>query len=278
MRLPLLLLLASTPAIRADWPEFRGPGRQGHSEVAELPVEWSPAVRRGIRWQVPVAGIGWSSPVVAGGRIYLTTAVPEGGAEKPGVARSLRALCLEATDGRLVWQREVFVQTADAPAVHKKNSHASPTPVFEAGRLYVHFGHQGSACLEAADGAIVWSTREFAYAPVHGNGGSPVLEGGLFIFNADAAEKPAVIALDQATGQLRWRFERVSEAKNKFSFSTPLVIEVNGARQLITAGSGVVNALDPVTGRELWKVRYGDGYSVVPRPVFAHGMIYVGTG
>jgi outer membrane protein assembly factor BamB len=273
----LILLAACLPAL-ADWPEFRGPGRQGHSEAAELPVEWNPASQRGIRWKVPVAGVGWSSPVVAGGRIYLTTAVPEGGIDKPGAARSLRALCLEAADGRLVWDREVFLQAPDAPAVHKKNSHASPTPVFQAGRLYVHFGHQGSACLEAADGKVVWSTREFAYAPVHGNGGSPVLEGGLFIFNADAAEKPAVIALDQATGQLCWRFERVSDAKNKFSFCTPLVIQVNGARQLISAGSGVVNALDPATGREIWKVRYGDGYSVVPRPVFAHGLLYLGTG
>jgi outer membrane protein assembly factor BamB len=277
MRYSLLLLFAATSTALADWPEFRGPN-QGHSEVADLPVEWSPAVQRGIRWKVPVAGVGWSSPVVAGERIYLTTAVPEGGEEKPGVARSLRALCLEAADGRLVWDCEVFQQPPDAPAAHKKNSHASPTPVFENGRLYVHFGHQGSACLEAADGSIVWRTREFAYAPVHGNGGSPVLEGGLFIFNADAATNPAVIAIDQATGELRWRFERESGAKNKFSFSTPLVIEVNGVRQLISAGSGVVNALDPATGREIWKVRYGDGYSVVPRPVYAHGMIYVGTG
>lgn len=279
MRLPIpLLLLALATSARAAWPEFRGPDRQGHSETADLPVEWSPAVRRGIRWKVPVPGVGWSSPVVADGQVYLTTAVPEGGEDKPGVARSLRVVCLQAADGRPVWDREVFVQPPDAPAVHKKNSHASPTPVLEEGRLYVHFGHQGSACLEAADGSVVWSTREFSYAPVHGNGGSPVIEGDLFIFNADAAQDPAVIALDKATGKQRWRFSRSSGAKNKFSFSTPLVIDVNGARQLITAGSGVVNALEPATGRELWQVQYGDGYSVVPRPVFAHGMIYLSTG
>ncbi len=279
MRLPIpFLLLALATSASAEWPEFRGPDRQGHSETADLPVEWSPSVRRGIRWKAPVAGVGWSSPVVANGRVYLTTAVPEGGEDKPGVARSLRVLCLQAADGRPVWDHEVFVQPADAPAVHKKNSHASPTPVLEEGRLYVHFGHQGSACLEAVDGSVLWSTREFSYAPVHGNGGSPVIEGDLFIFNADAAQDPAVIALDKATGKQRWRFSRSSGAKNKFSFSTPLVIDVNGVRQLITAGSGVVNALDPATGGELWQVQYGDGYSVVPRPVHAHGMIYLSTG
>lgn len=278
MRLLPLLPALLAPAVFADWPEFRGPDRQGHATAENLPVEWSPAVRRGIKWKVPVAGIGWSSPVVAGGRVWLTTAVPAGGVEKPAVERSLRVLCLEAADGRVVWDKEVFTQDASSPAAHKKNSHASPTPVYEEGRLYVHFGHQGSACLDAADGGVLWSTREHAYEPVHGNGGSPVIEGDLFIFNADAAENPAVIALDKATGRQRWHFSRVSDAKNKFSFSTPLVIEVNGARQLVSAGSGVVNALDPATGREIWKARYGDGYSVVPRPVFAHGMIYVGTG
>lgn len=272
----LSLLFVSTAF--AHWPEFRGPDRQGHSTVENLPVEWSPAVRRGIKWKVPVAGIGWSSPVVVDGRVYLTTAVAAGGVEKPAVERSLRVLCLESADGKVVWDKEIFLQDANAPAAHKKNSHASPTPIYEDGRLYVHFGHQGSACLDAAEGSVLWSTREHAYEPVHGNGGSPVIEGDLFIFHADAAENPAVIALDKTTGQPRWRFSRVSAAKNKFSFSTPLVIEVNGARQLISAGSGVVNALDPATGQEIWKARYGDGYSVVPRPVFAHGMIYLGTG
>jgi outer membrane protein assembly factor BamB len=278
MRLSLFILAFTPLAAAEDWPEFRGPSRQGQAAVTGLPTEWNADFKKNILWKAPVPGIGWSSPVVVGDRIYLTSAVPEGGTDKPEVARSLRTFCLQAADGKVVWDVEVFSQPKDAPQVHKKNSHASPTPVHEDGKLYVHFGHQGSACLDAADGTLVWKTQDFAYNPVHGNGGSPVIEGGHFIFNADADVNPAVIALDKTTGKQVWKFSRVSEAKNKFSFSTPLMIEVNGQRQLISAGSGVVNALDPQTGKEIWKARYDQGFSVVPRPLYAHGMIYVATG
>jgi len=280
MRLLILpLLVSSFPAVAQDWPEFRGPDKQGSTTAAGLPAEWNPNLNKNILWKAALPGIGWSSPVVIGERIYLTTAVPVGGEEKPVVDRSLRALCISATDGKVIWDKEVFPQpSATAARVHKKNSHASPTPIFENGKLYVHFGHDGTACLNAEDGSTVWSTREFSYKPVHGNGGSPVIEGDLLIYSADAESDPAVIALDKATGKQRWKFNRVSDAKRKFSFCTPLVIEVNGKRQLITPGSGVVNALDPVTGAEIWKARYDQGYSVVPRPVYAHGMIFLSTG
>ena len=273
------LLISLTASLAQDWTEFRGSDKQGHSAATGLPVEWNPNLNRNIVWKAPLAGVGWSSPVIIGDRIYLTSAVPVGGDEKPVIDRSLRTLCVSATDGKTLWDKEVFAQTAaTAPNIHRKNSHASPTPVYENGRLYVHFGHQGSACLNAEDGSILWSTRDFAYKPVHGNGGSPVIEGDLFIYNADAESDPAVIALDKNTGKLRWKFSRVSDAKKKFSFCTPLVIDVNGKRQLISPGSGVVNALDPATGTEIWKARYDQGYSVVPRPVFAHGMIFISTG
>lgn len=280
MRLLLLpFLAAALPASAQDWPEFRGPDKQGHSSATGLPSEWNPTFNKNIVWKASLPGIGWSSPVVVGDKVFLTTAVTVGGEEKPVADRSLRALCVSATDGKVIWDKEIFPQpAATAPNIHRKNSHASPTPVFEAGRLYVHFGHQGTACLNAEDGSTVWSTREFAYKPVHGNGGSPVIEGDLLIYNADAESAPAVIALDKNTGKQRWRFDRVSDAKKKFSFSTPLVIDVNGKRQLISPGSGVVNALDPATGAEIWKARYDQGYSVVPRPVYAHGMVFIATG
>ncbi|MCA1964992.1 MAG: PQQ-like beta-propeller repeat protein, partial [Prosthecobacter sp.] len=282
-QLPLLLiplcLIRPAATQGQDWPEFRGPGRQGHAEAQGLPVEWGGPDGKNVLWKAAVPGIGWSSPIVAGERIYLTTAVPVGGEEQPVVDRSLRALCLSAKDGAILWEKEVFPQpAATAPNIHRKNSHASPTPIYEDGRLYVHFGHQGTACLSAEDGSVLWSTREFAYKPVHGNGGSPVLEGDLLIFSADAESEPAVIALEKNTGKLRWKFHRQSDAKKKFSFCTPLVIEAKGRRQLITPGSGVVNALDPATGTEIWHVRYDQGYSVVPRPIHAHGMIFLATG
>ena len=275
----LALLFIPVLAIAEDWPEFRGPSRQGQSSAIGLPTEWNASFNKNVIWKAALPGIGWSSPVAVGDKIYLTSAVTIGGEEKPIADRSLRALCVSATDGKVVWDKEVFPQiAATAPNIHKKNSHASPTAIFENDRLYVHFGHQGTACLNALDGAIVWSTREFAYKPVHGNGGSPVIEGDMLIYNADAEADPSVIALDKTTGKQRWKFARVSDAKRKFSFSTPLMIDVNGKRQLITAGSGVVNALDPVTGSEIWKVRYDQGYSVVPRPVYAHGMVFIATG
>ena len=268
-----LALALSNNVAAADWPEFRGSNAQGYSEATNLPLTWSATA--GLAWKAAVAGVGWSSPVVIGERIYLTSALPIGGVEDPKANRSLHALALDAATGKPVWDVEVF--TATSPRMHRKNSHASPTPVFDNGRLYVHFGHLGTACLDAATGKSIWSTQEFAYSPVHGAGSSPVLFEDLLIFSADAETDPKVIALDKTTGKQRWAFARQSDAKKKFSFCTPLIIDVNGQKQLISPGSGVVNALNPKDGTEIWRCYYDQGYSVVPRPVYAHGMVYVSS-
>jgi outer membrane protein assembly factor BamB len=273
MRISLVLLLSTSLLTAADWPEFRGSNAQGQSEATNLPLTWSPTA--GIAWKAPLSGIGWSSPVVIGDRIFLTSALPVGGVEDPKANRSLHALALDAATGKPVWDVEVF--TATSPRMHRKNSHASPTPVFENGRLYVHFGHLGTACLDAATGKPVWATQEYAYSPVHGAGSSPVLFEDMLIFSADAETEPKVIAIDKATGKQRWAFARQSDAKKKFSFCTPLIIDVNGQKQLISPGSGEVNALNPKTGEEIWRCYYDQGYSVVPRPVYAHGMVFVSS-
>lgn len=267
------LTLALSSVIGADWPEFRGAASQGHSDATNLPLTWSPTSH--IAWKTPVAGIGWSSPVVIGTRIFLTSAVSLSGREEATADRSLRVISHDAATGKPVWDVELF--QAKSPRAHRKNSHASPTPVFEDGKLYVHFGHLGTACLDALTGKTIWSTQEFAYSPVHGNGSSPVLFDDLLIFSADAEKDPKVIAIDKATGKQRWAFARQSEAKKKFSFCTPLIIDVNGQKQLISPGSGVVNSLNPKTGEEIWRCYYGEGYSVVPRPVYAHGMVFVSS-
>jgi len=282
MRTVLSTLLLSTSLLAAaptappapSWPEFRGTDAQGHSEAKNLPLTWSPTSH--IAWKAPVAGIGWSSPVVVGTRIFLTSAVSLSGKEEATADRSLRVISLDVANGKPVWDVELF--QVKSPRAHRKNSHASPTPIFEDKKLYVHFGHLGTACLDALTGKTIWSTQEFAYSPVHGNGSSPVLFEDLLIFNADAETEPKVIALDKATGKMRWTFARQSEAKKKFSFCTPLIIDVNGQKQLITPGSGVVNALNPKDGTEIWHFNYDQGYSVVPRPVYAHGMIYLSSG
>ena len=274
---PSLLLPALLHA-ESFWPQFRGPSAQGQSDATGLPIEWG--ADKNIVWKADIPGYGWSSPVVAEGLIFLTTAIPLNGADDgPEADRSLESVAVDAVTGKISWQTKVFTEkAADAPKIHKKNSHASPSAIYESGRVYVHFGHMGTACLNAKDGKIIWSNQAFGYKPVHGNGSSPVLYNDLLIFSADGAENPGVIALDKNTGKQVWRHDRVSEAKRKFSFCTPLLIEVAGKTQLITPGSGVVSALDPATGSEIWRVTYDQGYSVVPRPVFGQGLLFISTG
>jgi outer membrane protein assembly factor BamB len=276
--LAVFTLALTLPLVRADWPQFRGPTGQGVAETADPPAEWDQ--KTNVAWRTELPGLGWSSPVVAGGKVYLTTAVGDAG-KKGGKAAdvSLRAVCLDAATGKIVWNVEVFKPEADAArAKHGKNSLASPTPVVEGGRVFVHFGHMGTACLNTADGAKVWATTKLRYSPTHGNGGSPVLAGRHLIFSIDGTEKQAVVALDAATGAVAWETPRKVEGVKKFSFCTPLVIEVNGKQQVVSPGSGVVMACDPATGKEVWRVRYGTGYSVVPRPVYGHGLVYVSSG
>lgn len=264
-----------TAVAAEDWPEFRGPTRQGISTAKGLVTEWSPT--KNIVWKAELPGRAWSSPIVIGDRIYLTNAVGEKDSTDPHDTFSLRVQALNAVDGKVIWDAEIFhIANPVSLGTHGKNSYASPTPIFENGRIYAHFGHLGTACVDES-GKLLWKTNELAYKPVHGNGGCPVLVNDLLIYNADAAEAPFITALDKNTGKLRWKVDRVSDAKKKFSFCTPLVIDVNGEKQIITPGSNVVSALNPKDGSEIWRVRY-DGYSVVPRPVFGHGLLFLSTG
>ncbi len=273
---PLFAVFSLNAQAAENWPEFRGPDRMGHSGAANVPVEWGPT--QNIAWKTALPGVGWSSPILVDGKLYVTTAVAEK-ADDPDSGHSLRALCVDAASGDILWDVEVFHQTSkDATKVHKKNSHASPTPLYEDGKVYVHFGHDGTACLDAKDGKILWTQDRLRYTPVHGNGGSPALAGDKLIFSCDGAEKPFVVALDKKTGKVAWKTDRDVEVARTFSFSTPLAIEVNGKTQVIAPGSGAVIAYDPDNGKEIWRCGYGEGYSVVPRPVYAEGLIYVCTG
>ncbi|PQO41166.1 PQQ-binding-like beta-propeller repeat protein [Blastopirellula marina] len=268
--------IAQSPPRDGDWAEFRGPTGQGHADQSVLPTHWAPDSN--ITWRTEIPGVGWSSPVIVDGRVYVTTAVPLSEDAKPD--QSLRALCLDVNSGEILWNVEVFQENGQtAPRIHPKNSHASPTAIVEEDKVYVHFGHLGTACLNTSDGSLVWATQELMYKPTHGNGGSPVLVGDKLIFSIDGVDKQEVVALDKATGKIAWETERgKKEGVKPFSFCTSLVIEVNGQKQLISPGSGIVLALDPATGDEIWRVDYGKGYSVVPRPVYANGLLYICTG
>jgi outer membrane protein assembly factor BamB len=270
----LSMAVSNVPVQAENWPEFRGPTGQGHSTAKGLPLRWS--TTENVRWKVDIQGKGWSSPIVVRGRIYLTTAVSRKTGN--GNNQSLRALCLDAASGITRWDVEVFVQDGEAAErIHRENSHASPTPVSDGKHLFVHFGTHGTACL-TLDGEIVWKTRELKYNQRHGNGGSPVLVDDVLVVSCDGADVQFVVALDRKNGRIRWKKDRpqTEQTRTKFAFSTPLVIRVNGKKQIISTGAYLVVAYDPSDGREIWLVRH-NGYSVVPRPVFGHGLVYIST-
>lgn len=269
----LALALVRLPMVLAaqDWPEFRGPTGQGLSDANNVPVEWDET--NNVAWKVAVPGKGWSSPVLMGGRIYLTTAVGAGD------ATVLRAICLNAADGKVLWDTEVFrPEPAAVRIMHSKNSPASATPIVTPERLYCHFGHLGTAALDLS-GKVVWRQESLKYSPVHGNGGSPALvNGDTLVFSCDGAPDAFLAALDARSGDVKWKTPRNAPTQRPFSFSTPLAIEVGGQTQVVCPTSGMTAAYDPATGRELWRVLTGTGYSVVPRPAFAEGLLFVSSG
>jgi outer membrane protein assembly factor BamB len=232
----VLLLVSARVAARAeDWPQFRGPTGQGHSSERGLPIEWGDS--RNVLWKTPVPGRGWSSPVIAGGRVWLTTSVIDRGARGARGVReargaSLRAVAFDVDTGRELVNVEVF-RLRNGDLANPKNSHASPTPIVEADRVYVHFGAEGTAALTTA-GEILWKTR-LPYESQHGSGGSPALYGDLLIVSCDGSDQAFVAALDTRTGKVRWRTSRRQPADQ--AYSTPLVIRVGGRDQVVSVGA-----------------------------------------
>lgn len=286
----------ASAATLADWPQFRGPDGCGHSAASGLPSRWSETDN--VVWKATIEGLAWSSPVVRRDRVLLTTAVtitdkstppstegeqstrtPSSDAPTKGVpskeAQSLGIVCLDAANGGEVWRRELFRQEAGVP-IHNKNSHASPTPIIEGDRVFVHYGPHGTACV-GLDGEIIWK-RTLPYSPTHGNGGSPALAGDTLVICCDGSDDQFVVGLDAQNGMERWRTPRDTKPSRGFSFATPLVIEVEGASQVVCPGSDAVFAYDPADGKEIWRVDYPGGYSVAPRPVYGCGLVFVASG
>jgi outer membrane protein assembly factor BamB len=256
----LFVCLQADHRLAEDWPEFRGPDGQGHSNEKGLPISWGES--KNIAWKTAIPGLGWSSPVIQGDKIWLTTAVDEG--------HSLRVLCLGRDSGEILQNLEVFHK--DNPLrIHAKNSHASPTPILEGARVYVHFGTNGTACL-TSDGRILWKT-ELPYQHGHGAGGSPALFRDLLIINCDGTDVQYVVALDKETGKIRWKRDR----RARMAYSSPLLIRVSGVDQVVSPGADRVIAYNPSNGEEIWWARY-DGYSLVARPVYGLGLVYICSG
>jgi outer membrane protein assembly factor BamB len=294
----LFLLLASgltTAADKAEWPEFRGPDGQGHAAASGLPTSWGE--QQNVAWKRSLPGRGWSSPVISGNQIWMTAAVESPITEEEKAARikgstntqpvivsgklSLRALCVDRQSGQLTKDVELIVEPQPQPT-HATNTFASPTPVIEGGKLYCHFGAYGSACLNMASGKVDWTNRELIINHENGPGSSPVLFGDLLIFHCDGSDQQFVAALNKQTGRLTWKTDRSgtmnANPQLKKSYGTPLIVEIAGEPQLISPGADWLYSYEPSTGRELWKLPYEKlGFSIAPRPVAGHGMIYMCT-
>jgi len=256
-----LATLAALPLFAESWPEFRGPTGQGLSQVKSAPLRWSET--ENVRWKTAIPDAGWSSPALLDGKIWITTADEAG--------HSLRAVAVDLDSGEILHDVEVF-HPETAGRMHQKNTHASPTPVLESDRVYVHFGPLGTAALDGS-GGILWRNQEHPYSPGHGSGGSPVVSGDLLIYSADGTRSQAMVALDKNTGRTAW----VTPRGKRMSFSTPLAFEHEGRSQIVSTGGDHAASYDPETGEELWRVVY-DGFSLVPRPVYGHGFVFVTTG
>ncbi len=295
MKKTILILTTLAFTAQADWKQWRGPTGQGHAD-AKLPTEWSET--KNVKWRTPIPGKGWSSPVIEGNQIWMTTAFETlasaeetkerlkkntGGVPVHVLSRvRLHAVCVDKRSGKLLHNIEI-INKQQPQWVHKLNSYASPTPIIEAGRVYCQFGAYGTVCLDAKTAKVLWRNQEIWVNHETGPGSTPVLWKDLLIFHMDGSDKQFVVALDSKTGKEKWRTQRTGAMhKNpqlKKSFGTPVLLNINDKSTLISPGSNWLYAYDPVNGREIWKVEYGSlGFSLVPRPVTGHGMIFMSTG
>lgn len=260
MKILLLFLALFLPG--SDWPQFRGPTGQGHSDERGLPLNWSETTS--VVWKVAIPGRGWSSPVVQGDRVWLTTATEEG--------QSLRVIAIDRDKGTVLLNVEVF-RLSRGTLTNAKNSFASPTPIIDGDRVYVHFGGFGTACI-AKSGEIVWKTRLKYDNGQHGPGGSPVLYQDLLIVSCDGNDVQFVIALDKLTGKIKWKKLRDGYQ----AYTTPLIVSLPEGDEVISPGAFRAVAYEPRSGKELWQVRYGEGFSNVPTPVYGDGLVFICTG
>lgn len=290
----VLLLVAARNTWAEDWPQFRGPTGQGHSIAKDVPLRWSE--NENVAWKVPIVGRGWSSPVVLGDQIWLTTAIETQGSlqelqqavervgapvPSPYVAGhvTLKAICIDLAGGRVLHDLTLF-QTDEPVVLNTMNSYASPTPVVEAGRVYCDFGAMGTACVNTATGKIVWS-RHLSVEHQVGPGSSPILYGDTLILTRDGCDQQYIAALDKTTGRTVWKTPRpphdTSVMVYRKSFTTPVVFEDNGVEQMGVVGAQWIVSYDPTTGKERWRVDTGPTFSNASSPVYGDGMVYVCT-
>lgn len=268
----LALVPAATDADDLPWPEYRGPGRDGHAAPgARLPLFWSELDN--VTWKVPVHGRGWSSPVVADGRIWLTTADPEG--------TELSVLAFDLETGETLLDRVLF-EVAEPQERHDLNSYASPSPVLAPGRVVVSFGTYGIAALDTETFEVKWTRDDLRCDHIVGPGSSPVYLDGRVIQHMDGGDVQYVVALDVETGETLWRTARSVdfgdlEPDVRKAYATPLPVTDGDRTVLVSTGAEASYGYDAATGEELWRVRHS-GFSMSSRAVHAGDLVLVNTG
>lgn len=280
--LGLVAVLTLAGAAEADWPQFRGPFGNGHasSESVGLPVRWSEG--ENVRWKVGIPYRGWSTPVVMAGRVWLTTATMEG--------HDFFVICVDAETGEILLNKRLFHWDEPEPLGNPVNGYASPSCALEAGRVYVHFGSYGTACLDTATFEVIWERTDLPCRHYRGPGSSVIVYKDVLIVTMDGVDVQYLVGLDKNTGRTVWKTDRTTEWNDldedgrpkdegdlRKAYSTPLIVDVDGAVQMISLGARSGYAYDPRDGREIWKVRY-EGFSTAACPVYADGVVYLLTG
>lgn len=280
----LIVLLAVVATARADWPEFRGPTGDGHvnEKAVGLPLTWSET--NNLKWKTEIPFRGWSTPVVLGNQVWITTATVEG--------HDYFALGLDKETGKVLFHEKVFHTDTPEPLGNgaSMNCYATPSAVIEPGRVYVHFGSPGTACLDTRTGQVIWKRNDLPCRHYRGSSSSPVAFENLLILTFDGADRQYLAALDKQTGATVWKTNRsvawndentpgpyVKDGDLRKAHGTPLIATVAGKPQLLSAGAKAAYGYDPRTGDELWRVEHPD-YSTAPRPLFANGLAYLITG
>ncbi len=290
--LPLLVARRDVAPALPTWPQFRGPSASGVAEGARPPLRWDAAAGTGLRWKTAIPGLGHSSPVVAGDRVFVTTAVKEGepapvrdtGSPMDSLAEAVphswRLYCLDARTGAVLWER-VAAEGLPRSRRHPKNSFASATPATDGKSVVVLFGDQGLFAY-SMDGSLLWR-RElgpmdagFFYDPGFqwGTASSPILWNGLVIVQADLQKGSHLAAFSLADGKRVWRTDRDELP----TWGTPTVLGEGARAELVTNGIHKIRGYDPSTGAELWSLTTGNSFVAASTPVGSADLIVVGNG
>jgi outer membrane protein assembly factor BamB len=267
----LLTTVASCLIIEANeqWSQFRGHYGNGIIKSKSTPINWSENTN--IDWKTPIHDRGWSSPVIWNDQIWMTTATKDG--------NKMYAICVNKLSGKI--EHDIHVFDVKSPqAITNENTYASPTPVVEEGRVYVHFGTYGTACISTKDGQILWKRRDLNCDHEIGAGpaSSPFIYNNFLIFNVDGRDVQYVIALNKKTGETAWKTNRSVDfsgvqVNQRKAYGTPFIIPRGNSNQMVSIGAKGVYSYDPENGKELWKAEHR-GWSIAPRPVYGEGLVF----